>query len=131
MEAPQESLLIWYFKALGIRYAFLLPLVALICLALVVLVAVVWKHHSLTALLALLIPLPVYFGIVGCIDGLAASFQVLAHSTTVPHMNELAAGGSMSLATVQVGMYLALPTFLLAIAILLWRSLTEKEVVLK
>jgi biopolymer transport protein ExbB len=48
-------------------------------------------------------------GLLGTVDGMVASFQVIANSTQQPKPNELAEGISMALVTTLVGLWLAIP----------------------
>jgi biopolymer transport protein ExbB len=49
------------------------------------------------------------FGLLGTVEGMVASFQVIANSSTQPKPSELAAGISMALVTTLVGLYIAIP----------------------
>ncbi|MBX9788318.1 MAG: MotA/TolQ/ExbB proton channel family protein [Pirellulales bacterium] len=48
-------------------------------------------------------------GLLGTVDGMVASFQVIAQSSTSPKPSELAQGISMALITTLVGLWLAIP----------------------
>ena len=48
-------------------------------------------------------------GLLGTVDGMVASFQVIALSGTTPKASELAEGISMALITTLVGLVLAIP----------------------
>jgi len=48
-------------------------------------------------------------GLLGTVDGMVASFQVIASSDTTPKPSELAQGISMALITTLVGLWLAIP----------------------
>ena len=48
-------------------------------------------------------------GLLGTVDGMVASFQVIASSDTTPKPSELAKGISMALITTLVGLWLAIP----------------------
>lgn len=48
-------------------------------------------------------------GLLGTVDGMVASFQVIARSATTPKPSELAQGISMALVTTLVGLWLAIP----------------------
>jgi len=48
-------------------------------------------------------------GLLGTVQGMIASFQVIATSTTAPKPSELAAGISTALVTTLVGLWLAIP----------------------
>jgi biopolymer transport protein ExbB len=52
-------------------------------------------------------------GLLGTVDGMVASFQVIAQSTTQPKPSELAQGISQALITTLVGLWLAIPAIAL------------------
>ncbi|OYV83265.1 MAG: hypothetical protein B7Z73_16255 [Planctomycetia bacterium 21-64-5] len=52
-------------------------------------------------------------GLLGTVDGMVASFQTIAQSTTQPKPSELAQGISMALITTLVGLWLAIPAIAL------------------
>lgn len=52
-------------------------------------------------------------GLLGTVDGMVASFQVIARSTTAPKPSELAEGISMALITTLVGLVIAIPAIAL------------------
>jgi biopolymer transport protein ExbB len=52
-------------------------------------------------------------GLLGTVDGMVQSFQVIAQSTTQPKPSELAEGISMALITTLVGLWLAIPAIAL------------------
>lgn len=61
---------------------------------------------SYVALIGALAPM---FGLLGTVDGMVASFMVIARSTTAPKPNQLAMGISTALITTLVGLWLAIP----------------------
>ncbi len=61
---------------------------------------------SYVALIGALAPM---FGLLGTVDGMVASFMVIARSTTAPKPKDLAMGISMALITTLVGLWLAIP----------------------
>src|SRR5688572_7241965 len=121
----QQSYLMFLINALGWRYTFLLPLAALVSVILVLVLITRGKGSSLPAALILIVPLPFLVGIMGVIDGMLASFQVIAASDTSPKPSEWAMGIAMSLMTAWVGILLSIPGFLLAVGGTFIRSLTE------
>ena len=64
------------------------------------------QRLSYIALIGTLAPM---FGLLGTVDGMVASFQVIAKSTTQPKPSELASGISQALITTLVGLWLAIP----------------------
>jgi len=61
---------------------------------------------SYLALIGTISPL---FGLLGTVDGMVQSFDVIARATTAPKPAELAEGISMALVTTLVGLWLAIP----------------------
>jgi biopolymer transport protein ExbB len=49
------------------------------------------------------------FGLLGTVQGMIASFMVIASSNTAPKPSQLAQGISMALYTTLVGLYIAIP----------------------
>jgi hypothetical protein len=97
----QHSYLMWYFYALGSRYAIALPLVGLVAA-------------------------PVFVGMMGTVSGAMPSFQVITLTNAQPKPADLAMGMSMALISMQVGLLLAFPSFAIATIGLLIRTLSER-----
>jgi hypothetical protein len=119
----REALGMQIFNALGWRYAMLLPLSALVSFALILILVLRGKGSAVPAALMLLVPLPIIVGVFGVVDGLMASFQVIARSNAAPTHAMYAQGIYMSLTTFLVGLLLAVPGYLLAVAVTFVRSL--------
>jgi biopolymer transport protein ExbB len=64
------------------------------------------QRLSYIALIGTIAPM---FGLLGTVDGMVQSFQVIARSTTQPKPSELAEGISKALITTLVGLWLAIP----------------------
>ena len=111
----QQSYLEFIVNALGWRYMFLLPLAAIVSFVLILVLVLRGKGSTLSAALVLLVPLPFLVGILGYVDGLVASLQVIAMSDTAPKPSQLAQGMSMAFVTIWIGMLLSIPGLLLAI----------------
>lgn len=124
---PEQPMIVWLFRALGIRYTFLLPAVTVLALLLAVLAIWKFKTPTLTALLLAGVPLPLLLGAFGSIDGLMASFQIIMISSATPRASEVAEGGAMSLVSMQVGLILSLPLYLLALTALCYRAFAYRE----
>jgi hypothetical protein len=120
----QQSYLEFMFNALGWRYTMLLPLAALVSFLLILLLILRGRGSFVSTGLILLVPLPFLVGIMGYVDGLVASFQVIAMSDTAPKPSQLALGLSMSFVTIFVGILLTIPGYILAVVGTLIRSLT-------
>ena len=123
-EAPRQmSYLQFVFNSLGWRYTFLLPMAGLFAFVVILVLVLRGKGSALPVALMLVVPLPFLVGIVGVVDGLLASFQVIAMSDTTPKPSDLAQGIAMSLTTAWVGILLSIPGFLLAVGGTFVRSL--------
>jgi len=118
----QQSYLEFILSSLGWRYTFLLPLAALVSFVLILVLVLRGKGSAVPAALVLLVPIPILVGIMGVVDGMLASFQVIAMSDTAPKPSEYAQGICMSLTTLCVGLVLAVPGYVLAVLGTLFRS---------
>jgi biopolymer transport protein ExbB len=67
------------------------------------------KLDQKLAYISLIGTLAPMFGLLGTVDGMVASFQVIAQSSAAPKPSELAEGISMALVTTLVGLWLAIP----------------------
>jgi len=67
------------------------------------------QRLSILALIGTVAPM---FGLLGTVDGMVRSFQVIARSSTTPKPSELAQGISMALVTTLIGLWLAIPAIL-------------------
>jgi hypothetical protein len=128
---PEQPFINWLFSALGIRYTFLLPVVTVLAFGLAIAAIAKFKSPALTAVLLAVVPLPLLIGTIGVIDGMVASYQVIVMSGAIPRGSEVAEGGAMSLVSMQVGLILSLPLYLLAIVALCYRAFTHSEVPVK
>jgi hypothetical protein len=110
-----QSMLHFYQQALGTKYLIWLPLTAIIGFVLTLLAVVKWRGSVSVALLILAVPMPIVAGLYGYFDGMLASFQIIAMSTTQPKPSEWAQGEAMALVSVLVGCWLSVPSFLVAV----------------
>ena len=124
---PEKPFVIWLFQAMGIRYTLWLPMFTM--LAFVLAILAIWKFKTpyLTPLLLAVVPMPIFIGAVGVIDGLVARWQVVALGGATPRASEMADGAAMSLVTLQVGLFLAMPVYLLAVVALCFRAFAQRE----
>ncbi len=67
------------------------------------------QRLSILALIGTVAPM---FGLLGTVNGMVASFQVIARSSTTPKPSQLAQGISMALVTTLVGLWLAIPAIM-------------------
>jgi hypothetical protein len=125
-QAPQPFV-VWLFRALGIRYTVFLPFIALLAFVLAGLALWRFKTPVLTAILVAVVPLPLFYGAMGMIDGMMASWSVVSLSGVSVKNSDLAEGAALSLVTMQVGLILLLPTYLLAVVGLTYRALMHVE----
>ena len=117
------SFLMWLISALGWRYVLLLPASALLTFALTAVLVIAGKGRTTGAALGFIVAIPFLIGLFGMFDGLMASFMVIAHSTVAPKPSQYAEGMSMSIVTPLVGMFLMVPSYLLATVGLFIRAL--------
>ncbi len=120
---PQQSLLEYYYWALGLKYAIALPLAAAFSFVMTAIVVLRGRGAPAIAAILLLAPLPVYLGMMAAADGFVASGRVIALGPVAPNPAELVHGFCMAMAPISVGMFLAIPGFLVASMGMLIRSL--------
>lgn len=123
----EKPFALWLFQAMGIRYTLWLPFFTVLAFVLALLAVLKFKTPYLTAVLLAVVPLPIYIGAVGVIDGLVAGFQVIALSGATLRSWEVADGAAMSLVTLQVGLILALPLYLMGTFALCYRAFRHVE----
>ena len=123
MAAPvQQSYLMFLCHGLGLRYALLLPLTALVTFTLTLFVVLRVRGAAAGFALLFIVPMPLFVGAIGYLDGWIAAGHVMAASNAVPSPSEMAFGAALSLAAPMVGMWLMIPSYLLAMIALLVRS---------
>lgn len=122
-EIHRQSFLMWLISSLGWKYTLLLPASALASFVLTGVLVVAGKGKTSGAAMAFLVAIPFLIGLFGMFDGMLASFMVLAHSMTTPKPSDVAVGISTSIVTPLVGMFLMVPSYLLATAGLFIKSL--------
>jgi hypothetical protein len=120
---PPPTLLEWYIQSLGWMYTLLLPLSALIAFVLTVALLVFGKGRFTGAALLFIVPLPLLLGMLGTVDGMITSLQVIDSRTSAIPSYEVAYAASSSLATAVVGLWLTVPNWLLATVGLFIRAL--------
>jgi MotA/TolQ/ExbB proton channel family len=123
LEPVRQSYLHWLCMALGLKYSLLLPLAALLAFILTLIVVVRGKGPLAGAALVFIVPMPLFIGLYGAIEGVIAMYAVIANSTTQPKPSQLANGISMALATLWVGTLLMAPSYVVAMFGLFVRSL--------
>jgi hypothetical protein len=126
-EPVRQSMLYWYYSALGLKYSLLLPFVAFVAFLLTLVIVFRGKGSLAGVALVFIVPLPVLIGIYASVEGAIAMYQVVAGSTVEAKSSELAQGISMSLASTWVGMFLTAPSYLVAMFGLAARALFGKK----
>jgi hypothetical protein len=109
-----QSFFDFYYQAIGLKYLLMFAIFAPVGIATTVMATIFGRGVALGATLLFAVGIPIFIGMLGTFDGLIASYQVIAASTVYPKPGEIAQGMSMSLATLWVGMFLALPSYFLA-----------------
>gem|GEM_PF-2159719 len=123
----QQSLLTWYYSSLGLKYAALLPLTGLFSFVATVLLLIRGRGPFVSSGLIFAVAAPVFLGLMGTVEGISYVYQVIAMSSAQPRPSELGEGISTALATLQVGIAFAVPSFLLAAIGALVRAMTASE----
>jgi len=118
----QQSFLSWILTALGFKYAILLPVSALVCFVLTLIVVVRGKGPMAGVALVLIIPVPLLIGVFAAIEGGISSYKVIATLATDPAPGQVAAVISTLLVAPMVGMLLMAPSYILATLGSLFRS---------
>lgn len=70
------------------------------------------KHEHRLGYIAMIGAISPMFGLLGTVDGMVASFRVIAEKTTAPSPKELATGVATALITTLVGLWLAIPSII-------------------
>jgi hypothetical protein len=128
-QGPQLSFLAWLFRSLGLRYRLLLPFLAVVALVLAALAIWKFKTPALTAVLLVVVPLPLFYGAISFFDGLISAYQIIMLSSVTPKPSEFADATAASIVGVQVGAILSLPVYFLATFALCYRALTHSEAI--
>ena len=125
-EPARQSYLMWFLSALGVKYTLLLPLAGFV--AFLVVAFLLWKGKgpAMVGALLLVVPAPIFLGVMGVVEGLIAMYQVIGMSSVTPKPSEIAEGISMSLVAAMVGLVLAMPAYFLATFGLIVRSLISE-----
>lgn len=125
------SYLTWAMRALGPFYAFVLPMTGLLVFIGAVVVVIACRRPSVIAAYLVFLPLPLLIGAYGTVQGMIASYSVMATSAAAPQPAQLAEGYSTALFTALLGLLLTFPSYFvlscgLFIRTILWREGTEK-----
>ncbi|MCH5374186.1 MAG: MotA/TolQ/ExbB proton channel family protein [Planctomycetes bacterium] len=124
LQAPvQRSYLSWMFSSLGPIYGLLIPLAGITVFLGACLVVAMSRRPAVIAAYLVFLPLPLLIGVFGSIQGLIASYAVIAASTTSPKPADVAAGVSTALFTVLIGLLVSFPSYFVLAVGLLMRTL--------
>ena len=126
-EAQPQSLLAWFWTALGPMYLGLLPLAGLISFVLALVIVLRGRGGMSSTALLLVVPLPFLVGIFGAIHGLISSYSVIAAGGSTVKAAEVASGISLSLVAPLLGMLLMAPSYIVALVGSLVRSFAPPD----
>lgn len=119
-EMHRQSFLMWLISSLGWKYTLLLPASALASFVLTGVLVIAGKGRTIGAATILIVAIPSLIGVFGTIEGTVNVAMVL-RSDFAKHINGEAV--SSCLMTTMVGMFLMVPSYLLATAGLTIRAL--------
>ena len=123
-----QSYLGWMMRALGPFYAVAIPSAGLAVLALAAWVLLRSRRASAVAACLPLVPLPLFLGVYGAVDGTTQSAAVMAAGTLpTPPVTAIADGVGASLILIEVGMMSCLPAYAVVCIGLVVRSLRPVE----
>jgi len=109
------SVITFVLHALGLKYVLLFP-VAVIASVFLTLRSTKGTVHAATPLFVLL---PFFVGLKGTTEGLGSMFLIIAQSVRAPEWREVSPGMTSSLFSLDIGLLLCLPAFLIVV----WRLL--------
>ena len=111
----QQSFLSWMFSALGPMYTIVLPLSAVVCFILILIL--VWRGKTPMAAAALLLAVaaPALIGVFAYMQGTISSYYVIANAGGTPDPSKIAEAVSVSAVAPAVGMFLSIPGYLVAL----------------
>jgi len=112
-----------YYQACGVKFGIALPFFGLLSFVLTCMVLFKVQGRPRGATLACVLALPVFVGLYGMIDGWVVMAEMTLYSTIHPKPSEYALGSFISLYTMLVGLFLSLPSYILATIMLSVRAL--------
>jgi hypothetical protein len=112
-QPAQQPMIPWMFQALGL-YSILLPLLAIVCFIVTLVILFRGKGPMAAASLVLVVPMPFLLGLFAALQGAIASYSVIASSATTPKPADVAVGISAALIAPMVGLLLMAPSYLVA-----------------
>lgn len=127
-DAPvRHSYLSWMYEALGMQYSVLLPLAGLICFVLALILVVRGKGPMAAAALILIVHVPFLIGIFAAVQGIIASYSIIAMSIVAPRPSDLAQEYSTALFATLVGIAMMVPGYSVAAVGALVRALVATD----
>lgn len=112
---PPQSHLNWAYEALGLTYTVAMLLAGLVCFGVVLFLVRRGRGPMAAAALVLVVPVPLWIGLLAMAHGLCSSYWVLARSATAPHLSALYDSYSTALVAPIVGLLVTLPAFMCAV----------------
>lgn len=108
---PQRSFLSWVLQALGYEYALLLPLAALVCLVLTLVVAIRGKGPMAGVALVLIAPVPFLIGLFAGMRHTILALNAIAVGAGPSEVSRLAEAISSALVAPLVGLVMTAPGY--------------------
>ncbi|MCO6457949.1 MAG: hypothetical protein J5I93_21815 [Pirellulaceae bacterium] len=105
----------------------MLPLAAIVCFGLVLLIVLRGKGPLAAAALVLIVHVPLLIGIYAALEGMLASYTVIAASSSTPKPADVATGVSTALVAPLVAMLLMVPSYATAAIGALVRALRDDD----
>ena len=121
----QQSRFMWMLSAMGFEVIFLLAAAA-IAFAVVLLMILRGKGPAMVGAILLIVPLPLYVGLMGALKGIVASSSVIALSDASLKQSEIFMALAEMFLLIRVGAFLTIPAFLLATVGLIVRALQRE-----
>ena len=122
MVPPRPSFLSWILTALGYKYTIVLPLSALVCFVLTLIIVARGKGPMAGAALVLIVPVPMLIGVFAAIEGGIGAYRIIATLENSRPPGHSATVKSTLLVAPWVGMLLMAPSYALAALGLCFRS---------
>lgn len=110
-EPARKTVVNWVIESLGFSYAILLPFAGMLCFVLALIVVIRGRGPMAAAALILIVHVPLLIGVFAAIQGLIASYSVIAMSDSAPKPSEMAAGVSTAMFAPLVGIFVMIPGY--------------------
>jgi hypothetical protein len=126
-EPVRQSLLLWCYQSLGFTYSVLFLLSLVGCFFLTLLLLGRGKGAMAATHLLLVVHWPLMVGILGAIQGTISMYQVIAFSSETAKPTDYAAGISVALFSILVGILITLFLYMVTMLGLLMRSFSSES----